>query len=842
LDTFYTNIQPRGNVLLLRGFENGKRISRKVKYKPYLFIPTDDPNTKYRSITGRPLAKIKFDSIKEAREFLKEYGENTNATVYGFNLFQYVYLNEAYQGTINYDSKLIRTVNIDIEVDNEGQTILDTIEKANCLTTAITMRYKGKAYAFGCGDYTPKDKKTTKYFKCEDEAAMLLKFLDIYKTIDPDVITGWNIEFFDVPFLVNRITNVLGREHAEKLSPWGILDEKTVEIMGKDNQVWTPLGVTLADYLSLYKKFTYTQQESYKLDNISQVELGVGKLDYSQYDSLYDLYKKDYQLFMEYNDIDTLRVEQIDNKMGLLNQLYAIAYDAHVNYSDALTSVRLWDVHAYRKLSTLNIPVNPGQSSEKVEKFRGAYVKDPHTGRHKWCVSFDLDGLYPHIIMQDNISPEKLIDRDKLPLTCDDIRAGKLVKYREMILAENLAVAGSGHMYSREGLGFFPALMAEMYEDRKIFKGRMLAAEEEYERTKNPDLIAVISQNNNMQMAKKICLNSAYGAMGNPYFRWYDIRMAESITLTGQVVIQYTEEKMNIFFNKMLKTEGYDYVIASDTDSLYFRLDNLVKMKFGDNVPDNATVNAFLTDFSKKVITPKLKEIFQEYADYTNAYEQKMNMKLESIADTGIWTGKKHYILNVLSSEGIVYEKPKIKVKGIEIVKSSTPLVVRNKLKEAVAIILTKTEDDVIKFISDFRAEHRKLGFEDIAKPTSVSSVDKYTLNSVGIPIHSRGALIYNKALVDNGLDKRYPAIHNGEKIKYCYLKTPNPVFQNVIASPGFLPKQLGLDPYLDHYTMFEKTFMSPMKSILDAVGWKTEKRLSLREKLLKQQAERQAG
>jgi DNA polymerase elongation subunit (family B) len=390
-------------------------------------------------------------------------------------------------------------------------------------------------------------------------------------------------------------------------------------------------------------------------------------------------------------------------------------------------------------------------------------------------------------------------------------------------------------MYSRDGLGFFPALMAEMYEERKIFKKRMLEAEQEYENTKNPDLIAVISQNNNMQMAKKICLNSAYGAMGNPYFRWYDIRMAESITLTGQVVIQYTEEKMNAFLNKMLKTEGYDYVIASDTDSLYFRLDNLVKMKFGDDDKDIVKINEFLTQFANKVITPKLVEIFKEYADYTNAYEQKMKMKLESVADTGIWTGKKHYILNVLSSEGVVYEKPKIKVKGIEIVKSSTPLLVRNKLKEAVSIILTKTEDDVIKFISDFRAEHRKLGFEDIAKPTSVSNVDKYTLNSSSLPIHSRGALIYN-----NGLDKRYPAISNGEKIKYCYLKTPNPVFQNVIASPGFLPKQLGLDQYLDHYTMFEKTFMSPMKSILDAVGWKTEKRLSLRQKLLAQQAQKQ--
>lgn len=336
-----------------------------------------------------------------------------------------------------------------------------------------------------------------------------------------------------------------------------------------------------------------------------------------------------------------------------------------------------------------------------------------------------------------------------------------------------------------------------------------------------------VSINNNMQMGKKIQLNSAYGALSNQYFRWYDDRLAESVTLTGQVSIRFLEMKINEFLNKRLETEGVDYVIASDTDSIYLVLDRAVDKHFTDQ-SDLSAINAYLTKVAEKIITPEINRIFSELATYLNSYEQKMSMKLETIADTGIWTGKKRYILNALSSEGVVFEKPKIKVKGLEIVKSSTPMVVRKKLKDAVQLILTSTEESVIKFIADFRKEHQAMPFEDIAFPRGVSSVSKYRLGQKSIPIHVRASIVYNKAVKDAGIDKRFPEIQDGDKIKFCYLKLPNPLYNDVIASPGVLPRDLQMEQYIDYYTMFEKTFVGPLRSILDVCGWRTERRASL--------------
>lgn len=344
-----------------------------------------------------------------------------------------------------------------------------------------------------------------------------------------------------------------------------------------------------------------------------------------------------------------------------------------------------------------------------------------------------------------------------------------------------------------------------------------------------------ISIAHNFQMSKKIQLNSAYGALSNAWFRWYDDRLAESITLTGQVTIKYLEKNINNFLNEKAGTVGFDYVIASDTDSIYLALDKFVDKHFEDQ-SDKSKINEYLTKVADKVIQPEIDRIFDNLASYLNSFEQKMSMKLETIADIGIWTGKKRYILNALSSEGTVYEKPKVKVKGIEIVKSSTPILIRNKLKEAVGFILTGTEDSVIKFISDFRIEHRKMPFEDIAFPRGINGLSKYRLGDKRIPIHVRASHVYNNAVKTAQIEDRFSAIQDGDKIKFCYLKVPNPVFEDVIASPGVLPRELNLEQYLDYYTMFEKTFVGPLKSILDVMGWRTEKRANFKSKIVKKE------
>lgn len=836
---FYTNIHRRGNKLLVRGYENGQRFNRKVAYEPTLFVPAKSREAEWRTFDGKPLAPMHFETMKEARAFQDKYQDAENFKVYGFNQFEYCYLNEQYPDQIQYDPDLIEVVNIDIEINNkkdrqEGHDMQWTIKAARAVVDAITMRHRGIAYQYGCGDYTPKAPHI-RYRKCENEAELLKAFLKDYERIAPDVITGWNIEEFDMIYLHRRINNLIGTDYGKKLSPWGIVNEREVELkrFNKIVLIADIVGVTQLDYLQLYKKFTYTQQESYKLDWIAHVELGKKKLDYSAYEDLYDLSSKNFPLYMEYNDIDTALVEELDKKMGFLNLVYAMAFDAHVNMADTLTSVRLWDVIIYRKLYKRKQAVNPKKNNEKTEQIQGAYVKEPQTGRFRWVMSFDLDSLYPHLIMGTNISPETIVPGDKLPLSVDDFVDGKLNDQGYPILKNDVAVAGTGYMFRRDKKGFLAELMFDYYNDRKVFKNKMLAAEDQYEKTKDESLKFDISINNNLQMAKKIQLNSAYGALSNQYFRWYDDRLAESITLTGQVAIQYLQKHLNDFLNKKAGTVDVDFVIASDTDSIYLVLDRFVDKHFEDQ-SDLLKINEYLTNVSKKIINPEIDRIFADLAVYLNSFEQKMSMKLETIADIGIWTGKKRYILNALSSEGVVYDKPKIKVKGIEIVKSSTPVLVRNKLKEAVSIILTGTEDSVIKFISDFRTEHRNLPFEDIAFPRGVNGTTKYRLDSKHLPIHVRAALVYNKAIKAAGIEDRFSTIQDGDKIKFCYLKTPNPVFQDVIASPGVLPRELGLSQYIDYYTMFEKTFVGPLKSILDVIGWRTEKRVSLIEMLKK--------
>ena len=356
--------------------------------------------------------------------------------------------------------------------------------------------------------------------------------------------------------------------------------------------------------------------------------------------------------------------------------------------------------------------------------------------------------------------------------------------------------------------------------------------------TRKKQLEKDISKYKNLQLAKKVQLNSAYGALGNQYFRFFDVRMAESITLSGQLSIRWIEARMNEYLNKLLKTEDEDYVIASDTDSLYITFDRLVKQVFakGDGVQnlDTDRVVKFLDDVAQKKIEPFIDQSYQNLADLMNAYDQKMFMKREAIADKGIWTAKKRYALNVYDNEGVRYTEPKLKVMGLEIVKSSTPQSCRDALKGAVKLIMGSDEATVQKYIADFKEKFRTLPFEEVAFPRGVTDLTKYTTNGDELefmkstPIHVRGSLLYNHLLKQHKLEKRYESIKDGEKIKFCYLRTPNPVRQNVLSIMSSLPKEFGLNQYIDYDTQFDKAFLEPISAILSAIGWKAEKTATL--------------
>ena len=599
-------------------------------------------------------------------------------------------------------------------------------------------------------------------------------------------------------------------------------------IKGRTQILYNMFGINVLDYMDLYKKFTYTNQESYRLDHIAFVELGQKKLDHSEYENFKDFYTKDWQKFIDYNIKDVELVLQLEEKMKLLELAIALAYDAKVNLKDVYYQVRMWDTLIYNFLSERNVVVPPAKRANKDEKYAGAYVKEPIPGKYDWVVSFDLNSLYPHLIMQYNISPETLGESRHASANVDRI-LGKSCE-----IDPQYATCANGAQYRKDVHGFLPEMMKKIYDERVQSKKLMLIAKQEYETTPTKDLEKSISKYNNIQMARKIQLNSAYGAIGNQYFRYYNIINAEAITLSGQVSIRWIENKVNGYLNTLLNTKEKDYVIASDTDSIYLSLDKLVTTVYGDQEVSQEKVVNFLDKACKEKIEPFIDKSYQELAEYTNAYEQKMFMKRENIAARGIWTAKKRYILNVWDSEGVRYSKPKLKMMGIEAVKSSTPAPCRTAIKDALNIMMSGEQDELIKFIDSFRDEFYSLPPEDIAFPRSVNGLRKFksetNVYSKGCPLHVRGTLLYNFYVSQKKLENKYPLVQEGEKIKYIFLKVDrtNPINENVLSFLNTFPRELGLEHCLDRKAQFQKSFLDPLQIITKVIGWETEKTSTL--------------
>ena len=816
-----------GDKFLVRGYDNGEYFQIRDDYQPTLFV-SSNKETQYKTLDGQYVAKVKPGTVRETKEFLRQYEFVDNFQVFGNERFIYQYISDKYpQDEVKFDISKIRLYTMDIETKSENG--FPDVESADQEMLLISMQNYNTKEIITWGQGPFKLKQGNHYYKqFNNEFDLLNDFISWWMKNTPDIVTGWNIQMFDIPYLAKRLYRVLGDKVARRLSPWGLCSPKELYIKGRRHIVYDIGGITQLDYLDLYKKFTYTNRESYRLDYIAQVELGQKKLDHSEYDTFKDFYTNGWQKFVEYNIIDVELVDRLEDKMKLIELALTMAYDAKVNYNDVFYQVRMWDNIIYNYLKKRNIVIPPKLSEQKDEKYAGAYVKEPKPGKYDWVVSFDLNSLYPHLIMQYNISPETLRDERHPTVSVKDI----LEKNLTFEMHKDNAVCANGAMYRKDKRGFLPELMEKMYNERVIFKKRMLEAKQEYEKNPTDNLVKEIARCNNIQMAKKISLNSAYGAIGNQYFRYYQLANAEAITLSGQVSIRWIENKMNDFLNKILKTEGKDYVIASDTDSIYLHLGPLVDVIYKDKEKDSESIVSFIDTICEKTLEPFIDQSYKELAEYVNAYDQKMFMKRENIADRGIWTAKKRYILNVWNSEGVQYHEPKLKMMGIEAVKSSTPAPCREMIKDALKLMMNGTEDDVIKFIENSRKEFRKLPPEEIAFPRSVSDVTKYKSSNMiymkGTPIHVRGALLFNHYIKKHNLTNKYSLIGNGEKIKFCYLKKPNKIHENVISFIQDFPKELQLDKYVDHDLQFEKSFIEPLRIILDSIGWKVEKTANL--------------
>jgi len=623
-----------------------------------------------------------------------------------------------------------------------------------------------------------------------------------------------------------------------------MISERKVSANNSEKVVYEILGVSSLDYMELYRWYAPNgkSQEDNKLETIANAELGDSKLSYDEYDNLHALYRENFQKFIEYNIKDVDLIIRLEDKLKLLELGLTLAYDTKSNYEDIFAQTRMWDALTYSYLLEKGIVVPPKVTKDKSSAFEGAYVKEPQVGLHNWVASFDLNSLYPHLMMQYNISPETLIEvadytDDMRSIIMNGVSVDKVLnKSVDTSKLKNVTLTPNGQFFRTDVQGFLPKMMEEMYDDRKKFKKMMLKAQQEYENEKDEskkyDIEKRIARFNNLQLAKKLSLNSAYGALGSQYFRFYDLRLALGVTSAGQLSIRWIEAKINQYMNKLLNTDA-DYVIASDTDSIYLRMAELVD-KFIKDTSDKQKVISLMDKICEDKIQPFIDKSYEELAEYVHAYAQKMQMKREGLSDKGIWTAKKRYILNVYNNEGVQYNEPHLKVMGLEMVKSSTPSVIRDKMKKTIALVVNGTEEDIHKFIADFRIEFWGLPAEEVSFPRGCNGIkeysDKVMMYKKGTPIQVRGAILYNHYLKTLGLDKQYPYIKEGEKLKYTYLRQPNKFKDNVISYPVRLPKEFGLHEYIDYDLQFEKAFLEPIKVILNCVGWTTEKTSSLQD------------
>ena len=815
---FYTNVLQWGNNLLVRAVINDKRENFRIRYSPTLYAPVEK-KTPYKNLDGGYVTNLTFSTMKEAKEWVDTM-KNQPHLVYGNTQYPYTYIADTYRGRVDWDLEKILMVTIDIEVQCENGFPSVREAEEELLSITIKNHQNKRIVVWGIGDFKT-DREDVTYVKCDSEIHLLKEFLAFWEKYYPDIVTGWNSEFFDIPYICNRIKKLFGEDELKRLSPWGGVRDREVYQMGRHHQIYEIQGIAALDYFDLYRKFTYSAQESYRLDHIAFVELGEQKTG-NPFETFREWYTKDYQSFIEYNINDVELVDKLEDKMKLIELSLTMAYDAKVNYTDVLGSVRYWDILIYNHLREKNIVIPQKIKAEKVEKFEGAYVKDPIVGMHKWVMSFDLNSLYPHLIMQYNISPETLVNsNDELEEgMVDRILEGKITTSKEHCMTPN------GALFRKDKRGFLPEIMETMYNDRVKFKRLLLEARQKYEDTKNPQLLKDISKYNNIQMAKKISLNSAYGAIGNNWFRYFDLLVATAITTSGQLSIRWIEKALNIYLNKILETKNEDYVIASDTDSVYITFDNLVGKVFEKGeTPERIT--DFLDKIAKEKLEPFIHRSYQALAKTMNAYEQKMEMSREVIADKGIWTAKKRYILNVHDSEGVRYKTPQLKIMGIEAVKSSTPHVCREKIKNALNIIMTSDEKELNDFIQDFRNEFMSLPPEDIAYPRSVNGLKKFSSSNgmfaKGAPIHCKGAILYNHLVRKHKLSNKYPLIQEGDKIKFLHMKQPNIYTSSAFSFVTFMPKELDIMDRIDYDVQFTKSFVEPLRFITEKIRWRID-------------------
>lgn len=845
---FYTNFFSFGQKLFVRGYENGMQTFNEYQITPTLytetrpssFVETSQPEQ--YNMFGEKVYPTVFPSPRDARDFVKSYS-GSGMKIWGYPRFDYAKVNELYPGEMEYDATQVRSVFIDIETTVESG--FPDVATANEDILLITVGFKGKEYTFGAREYVNDDANVT-YIKCTDEEDLLRKFITMIEKIKPDVITGWNSAGFDLPYLYNRIVNVLGEENVRRLSPFGKTRISTETFKGRESFNVEIYGVCLLDYLELYRKFELSPRENYRLDTIAEIELGARKLEYDcTFKELYDDHWQ--EKFVPYNVQDVRLVSQLDSKLGFIALAMSIAFTAKSNANDVFRVTRVWDSIIANHLVGNNRHVITDYR-HFGDGYEGALVKDTIPGLYEWCVTYDIGGLYPAIIIGHNMSPETILPSHLF----HDIKASDMINNTEayqVALADakerNASLAANGSMYSKDTRGFLPELLTNFKVKRKLAqkervvwehrreeafaKLEAMSGSEKVEQQTYLDLcIEKEHFYDKTQHAIKILMNSMYGAMGTQYFRLYNVHIAEGITLTGQATVTQSFKLFNDYMNGVLKTDT-DYIVASDTDSCMIDMTAFVNKV----IPKDDTFEMRLNKIQAITdghFADMLEKTFDEFALHTNAWENSIVMDREGIT-SALFIAKKNYVMKVYDKEGTRFATPQYKITGLEAIKSSTPAYFRDKLKDGYTYVFDKLESDVHKFVTSVHDEYMNLAVEEIAGTTSVTELVKYMDGNGGFisgtPAHVRGAIAYNKMIDDFGLGGKYTKIRPGDKIKIAPLVKQNPVALMFTGDVKFFcyvdkyPYEMLDDKYIDRYGNYEKYFVVPFQRALSVINWK---------------------
>lgn len=802
--------------------ENGEVHKEIVPFKPFLgYLAPKGEKTSWSDMFGRPVKVKVFPSIPAANAWKKENKDILE--IYGDVKPVIQFIASEYRKEIPLDKTGMRIFNFDIEVFVEGGGFPKPEEAKhpiNAITinemvsnTYITFAYKE--------DYTPKS-DNVKYIKCENEIDLLIKFLDYWKLQSPEIITGWNIDIFDIPYIINRVKKVISVEALKKFAPDGEIAVKTTtDTMGRVITKYRPKGIIVWDYMDLYKKYTQENREAYSLNHIAKVELGDEKIDYQEeYDTLNDLYLKNFELFIDYNIKDTGIVYDLDYQLDYINVAMSIMHKARCQPEDIFGTVQPWDCVIYNEMLDFKMLCPPNNNHTKVD-YVGGWVEQPVPGLYEWLSVSDIVSSYPNNLISFNMSPETIIPDSLLTQELLDIREkygrietcvdiDRLKDVGPILRKYNYTFTSNGQFFDRSVEGILPRIFAKFFAQRKEWK-KMVGVHKE----RGEDREAKIADL--MQYTLKILLNSGYGAIANVHGRYFDVRIAEAITSNGQVCVRGTTKAV---------CDAFPIVnnVYNDTDSYFINCARLVEKRFGDKEVSREEKLEFVLKFNDQCITPANDDFFKRMSENMNMMRCTLKMEAECVADVSLFVAKKRYIMNNIWVEGKYYlDKPKRKIRGVEIVRSSTPQIVRDRLKEAVDIIFTTMSNDkLIEFIEKFRDEFNQMPVEKVAFPRSVTMKD-YTRQSKGLPIGVNAALSYNDLLKNQGLDGKYLAIADGDKIKFTYIKKPNIVGSHVVGFVNKLPVELRECFEIDYNLQFQKAFLDPITKILESIGWTAE-------------------